>query len=241
MKNFPKRCRMRRSDSDLLLVAERELERLDEEELLRLVVLCRDGDEKSQCKPGAVWAELVARDIDRVRGIVAAFRHPVSGTRVAPDDIDQVAQDAYIRLLGMSFRGTSVGEYRSALWRCVTFQCMDHCRSAMEEDKRRSGSLDEQVATDEGDGRPKFEKQIAKMQDEWISEQDQLDRLRERREAMDEAIPKIEDERKRRVLEMTREGCTTDDIAKELGVSEDNVYQLRRRGLKLLQEILQGS
>jgi RNA polymerase sigma factor (sigma-70 family) len=232
---------MRRSDSDLLLVAERELERLGEDELLRLVVLCRDGDEKSQCKPGAVWGELVARDIDRVRGIVAAFRHPVSGTRVARDDIDQVAQDAYIRLLGMSFRGTTRGEYRAALWKCVWFQCMDHCRSAMEEDKRRAGSLDAQVATDEGNGRPMFEQEIAKKQEEWLSEQEQLDRLQERREALDEAIPKIEDERKRRVLEMTREGCSTDDITKELGVSEDNLYQLRRRGLKLLQEILQGS
>jgi RNA polymerase sigma factor (sigma-70 family) len=232
---------MRRNDSDLLLVAERELEALEADELLRLVVLCRDGDQKSQCKPGPVWAELVARDIDRVRGIVAAFRHPASGTRVERDDIDQVAQDAYIRLLGMSFRGTSVGEYRSALWRCVTFQCMDHCRRAMEEDMRRAGSLDEEVPTTEGDGRPKFEKEIAKMQAEWISEQQQLDLLQERREALDEAIAKIEDERKRRVLEMTRDGCSTEDIAKELGVSEANVYQLRRRGLKLLQEILQGS
>jgi RNA polymerase sigma factor (sigma-70 family) len=232
---------MQRRDSDLLLVPERELEALEAEELLRLVVLCRDGDQKSQCKPGKVWAELVARDIDRVRGIVAAFRHPASGTRVERDDVDQVAQDAYIRLLGMSFKGTSTGEYRAALWRCVTFQCMDHCRRAMEEDMRRAGSLDEDVPTSEGDGRPKFEKEIAKMQAEWVSEQAQLDRLQERREALDEAIPKIDDERKRRVLEMTREGCSTDDIAKELGVSEDNVYQLRRRGLKLLWEILQGS
>jgi RNA polymerase sigma factor (sigma-70 family) len=232
---------MRRNDSDLLLVAERELDGLGDEELLRLVVLCRDGDQKSQCKPGVVWAELVARDIDRVRGIVAAFRHPASGTRVARDDIDHVAQDAYIRLLGMSFRGTSRGEYRAAVWRCVTFQCMDHCRSAMEEDKRRAGSLDENLPSDEGDGKPKFEKEIAEMQGEWLSEQEELDRLQERRAELDEAIPKIEDERKRRVLEMTREGCSTDDIAKELGVSEDNVYQLRRRGLKLLQQILQGS
>jgi RNA polymerase sigma factor (sigma-70 family) len=232
---------MRRSDSDLLLVAERELDGLDEGELLRLVVLCRDGDQKSRCTPGTVWAELVARDIDRVRGIVAAFRHPVSGTRVARDDIDQVAQDAYIRLFGMSFRGTSVGEYRAALWRCVTFQCMDHCRRAMEEDKRRAGSLDQQIETDDREGRPRFEKDMAKHEAERISEEEELERLRERREALDEAIPKIEDERKRRVLEMTREGCSTDDIAKELGVSEDNVYQLRRRGLKLLQQILQGS
>jgi RNA polymerase sigma factor (sigma-70 family) len=232
---------MRRSDSDLLLVAERELEALEAEELLRLVVLCRDGDQKSQCKPGPVWAELVARDIDRVRGIVAAFRHPASGTRVERDDIDQVAQDGYIRMLGVLFRGTSVGEYRATLWRCVTFQCMDHCRSAMQEDMRRAGSLDEEVPTSEGDGRPKFDKELAKMQGEWVSEQEQLDRLQERREALDEAIPKIEDERKRRVLEMTREGCSTDEIIKELGVSEDNLYQLRRRGLKLLQEILQGS
>jgi RNA polymerase sigma factor (sigma-70 family) len=229
---------MRRSDNDLLAVTERELARLTNEELLRLVVLCRDGDQKAQCILEAVWRERIARDIDRVRNIVAAFRHPASGTRVARDDIDQVVQDAYIRLSKMSYKGTSEGEYRSAVWRCIDYQCRDHCRSAMVEDMHRARSLDQQRETDEGDGKPMYEDEIAKLELERLAEEEALELLRERHEAVDGAIAQMEDERQRRMLEMTRDRCSTEDICAELGVTPDNAYQIRRRALKKIREIL---
>jgi RNA polymerase sigma factor (sigma-70 family) len=233
---------MRRTDSDLLRVAEGELYRLDADELLRLVVITRDGDRISAAKAKVAWAELAARDIERVRGIVSAFRHPDSpGVRVEPDDVDQVSQDAYLRLLKMAFRGTSVGEYRNAMSTCVRFECMDHCRREMEKDKRRAGSLDEQIESDEGDRRGKFDKRIAKLERQRIDDDEALARLGELRDRLDGAIPKVDDERKRKVLEMTREGRPTEQIMAALEVSEANVYQLRRRGLKLVKEILDGA
>jgi len=232
---------MRRSDSDLLRVAEGELHRLDADELLRLVVITRDGDRTSAAKAKAAWAELVARDLERVRGIVAVFRHPDNpGVRVEPDDVEQVAQDAYIRLLGMAFRGISVGEYRKAMSTCVRYECMDHCRRAMQDDKRRAGSLDEKIETDEGDRRGKFDKPIAKLEQERIENEEALAQLEDLRDRVYDAIPRIEDERKRKVLEMTRERCSTEEIMTALDTSEANIYQLRRRALKLVRDILGG-
>jgi RNA polymerase sigma factor (sigma-70 family) len=232
---------MRRSDSDLLRVADGELHRLDADELLRLVVITRDGDRTSAAKAKAAWVELVARDIERVHGIVAAFRHPDSpGVRVEPDDVEQVAQDAYIRLLKMAFRGISIGEYRKAMSTCVRFECMDHCRRAMQEDKRRAGSLDDEITTKEGDTRPRFTEDVAKLEQERIEDEEALARLEDLRDRLYDAIPKIEDERKRTVLEMTRDGCSTEEIMTALDTSEANVYQLRRRALKLVRDILDG-
>ncbi len=232
---------MRRSDRDLLHVPDRELDRLSAEELLRLVVIARDGDRQSPEKAKKAWAALVAIDIDRVRGIVAAFRHRDSpGVRVEPGDVDQVAQDAYIRMLGMAFQGASIGEYRSAMRTCVTFECMDHCRREMDVDKYRAGSLEEEVTTGEGDSRPKFDQDISKLEKQRIADEEVLARLGELGVRLDDAIAQIEDERKRRVLEMTRDGCSTEEIMAALDTSATNVYQLRRRALKLIREILDG-
>jgi RNA polymerase sigma factor (sigma-70 family) len=155
-----------------------------------------------------------------------------------------VTQDAYIRLLKMSFRGTSVGEYRKAMRTCVVYECMDYCRREMEHDKQRAGSLDETRTTDEGDERPRYEKHIAKQERQRPADEEadeaELERLAERRVLLADALARVEDDRKRRVLEMTFDRCSTADIAEELGTSEDNVYQLRRRGLKVLRAILAG-
>ncbi len=232
---------MRRSDDDLLGVPERELDRLSDDELLRLVVITRDGDRTLAAKAQAAWKTLVARDIERVRGIVAMFRFPGHPTvRVELHDVDMVAQNIYLRAVKMAFRGTIELEFRAAMRKCVFYECMDHCRRKMEEDMRRAGSLDEEIATDEGDGRPRFDEDIAKLDEQRIEDEQALERLAERRVAVDKAIAKVEDERKRRVLEMTRDGCPTEEIMAELGTSEANVYQLRRRALALVQRILDG-
>ena len=232
---------MRRSDNDLLRVAEAELARLSEDELLRLVVITRDGKHKNPTKHRASWATLVEKTIDRARGFVTTFRHRDNpSVRVHPDNIGDVTQDCYLRLLGMSFRGTTKPEYRQAMRTCVTFECMDHCRREMEEDKRRAGSLQEEIDTEEGDKRPKFDKAIAKHEELRVADEEELARLAEQSDRLDEAIAKIDDERKRRVFEMTRDGCSTQEIMDAFDTSRDNVYQLRRRALAQVKENLDG-
>jgi RNA polymerase sigma factor (sigma-70 family) len=191
------------------------------------------------------WKTLVARDVDRIRGIVASFRHPDNASvRVASDDVDAVTQDAYIRLARIAFKGESVPEYRGLMWRCVTYQCKDHCRADMAEDKHRGGSLDEKIQSKEGDSRPKFESDVAALEEERMAEEkalaDEIERLGAQRDRLTDLIAKIPDENKRRVLEMTMEGRSTTEIAEALGTSEANVYQLRTRALKLIKKALDG-
>src|SRR5438874_2961137 len=169
-------CLMRRTDSDLLRVAEQELDRLSEDELLRLVVITRDDNRKSAITTLVAWGTLVERDIDRVRGIVAAFRHQDNpSVRVPRSDIEDVTQDAYIRLLRMAFRGTSIGEYRAAMRTCVKRQCMDHCRREMGEDMHRAGSLNETVQSGEGDERRKYEREIADQERQRMAEEEEIE------------------------------------------------------------------
>jgi DNA-directed RNA polymerase specialized sigma24 family protein len=66
------------------------------------------------------------------------------------------------------------------------------------------------------------------------------DREDERREAADFvawALPRIANERRRTVLERTLDGVPAAAIAADLGVSMDNLYQLRRRALSDLAKL----
>src|SRR4051794_4999848 len=232
---------MPRSDRDLLKATDRELERLRDEELLRLTVISRDGDHTSSKQARKAWETLVARDIERIRGIVASFRHPQHpGVRVPPADVGAVTQDAYIRLIGIVFKGTSTPEYRGLMRSCVKYQCLDHCRAEMELDKQRGGSLDEQVRPDDGDPRPRFEGDVARLEKERIAEEERLlaeaERLGDMRDRLTEAIATLDSEKKRRVLEMTFEGRSTEEIMAAMGESRDNVYQLRKRGITLIKK-----
>jgi RNA polymerase sigma factor (sigma-70 family) len=230
---------MFRKDSDLINTPEHQLNRLNQDELLRLVVICRDKDIG---RARAAWATLIELDMDRVRGIVATFRIPEHpGVRVAWANVEDVAQAAYIRLLKMlgTFTGSTEGEYRGAMRTCIRYACMDHLREEMKQEQRSAGSLDE-VATDkEGKGRPRFDSVIAKKEQEKIDEQEARERELELQRKLREAIESLDGNR-RRVLELDLERCPTAQIARELSTSEANVYQLRRRALQQVKKFLDG-
>jgi len=230
---------MRRSDSDLISTPEHQLDRLSQDELLRLVVICRDDPSRKR-KALEAWKTLVALDIDRVRGIVAAFTFPGQpGVRVQRDHIEDVVDSAYERLVRMlrTFKGASEGEYRAAMRTCVRYECMDHCRDEMGWEKPLAGSLDQQVTDKEGKGRLKFEPEIAKKEQERIDEQEAQERELELQRRVREAIESLDGNR-RKVLELTLAGRSSEEIAAELETSRDNAYQLRARGIRDLRQIL---
>ena len=74
---------------------------------------------------------------------------------------------------------------------------------------------------------------------ERIDEEEAQERARVFQERLERAITQL-DGNKRIVIEMTRDRCTTDQIAERLGISRDNVYKIRERGLTALREILDG-
>jgi RNA polymerase sigma factor (sigma-70 family) len=237
-------CHMRRADSDLLTTPPNELRRLNQDELLRMVVICRDGNEEEKARARGAWIALIESDLDRVRAIVKTFRFPKrADVQVRRDLVDDAVNDAYERLIKMlpNFKGATPGEYRAAMRTCVHFACMDHCIDEMEHEQGIGGSLEEKVKDEEGDARGKFDPQVYRRERERLEEQNaleqELERQRELLERIDQAAERLEGNR-REVWKMTQAGRSVEAITAELGVSRDSVYQYRRRALQDIKKML---
>src|SRR5688572_32333411 len=106
---------MRRSDLDLLRMPESSYEELSDDELLRIVALAReDSTGRHASKGRTAWGLLAERHFDRVRGVVATFRHPKRpDVRIPREERGDATQDAFIRLLRMldNFKGKELPEY----------------------------------------------------------------------------------------------------------------------------------
>lgn len=217
---------------------ERDLRRMREEELIRLVAQGRDSDESEhqQAALGA-WRQLVIGEYDRVRALVVIFRwRDHEHVQVAPEDYEDVAQKALercLRALRKSFLGESVGEFRNAVTTCVQFACMDHLRQEMARDKKLAGSIDDTLTDEKGDGRGRFDSDLAR-----IEERIEAGRFDARIELGDvaRAIDGLPDERMRDVLRLKAEGFASVEIAERLGLSEANVDQLASRGRRRLDD-----
>ena len=231
------------TDNDLLTVPEGRFASLKRDDLLRIVVLCRASDDPAeQRRARTAWETLVALDRDRIVTLVKLFRVKGHDARVERVDVEDVAHAAWERMRDVlrNFEGTVIPQYEAAMRTCVDFVCRDHCRVDMREDKRSGGSLDETIETDDGDQRGRFDSTIGKHERERILFEEQMERAVERRDAVREAIEAMEDERKRDVLLMTWDKVPDTEIAELLETTVDNVYQLRRRGLMIVREMLEG-
>ena len=231
------------TDNDLLSVPEGRFASLKRDHLLRIVVLCRASDDPDeQQRARAAWEMLVSLDRDRIVTLVRLFRVKGHDARVAKDDVEDVAHTAWERMRDVlrNFQGTVIPQYEAAMRTCVDYACRDHCRIDMRTDQRTGGSLDEEIQTDEGDRRGRFDGTIGKRERERILFEEQIERAAERRDAVREAIEAMDDERKRDVLLMTWDGVPDAEIAERLETSVDNVYQLRRRGLLIVMKMLEG-
>ncbi len=198
------------------------------------------GEGETQRARAAAWRVLIARDIDRVRGLVAAFRFPGhEQVRIAEQDQPDAVQYAYERLLAMlpNFRGATEGEYTTALARCVSFACMDLCRRLMRHEMRSGGSLEETLPDAEGEPRGRFD---------WLLERkgaqrgDDEARGRAELDALAAALGSLGNENMRRVISLTIEGHTSGEIGVRLGLSKVNVDQLRSRGLRQIDPGMEG-
>jgi RNA polymerase sigma factor (sigma-70 family) len=231
------------TDNDLLTVPEGRFASLKRDDLLRIVVLCRASDDPDeQRRARTAWEMLVSLDRDRIVFLVKLFRVKGHDARVAPADVEDVAHAAWERMRDVlrNFEGTVIPQYEAAMRTCVDFVCRDHCRVDMRGDMRSGGSLDDTIATDDGNSRGRFDKTIGRHERERILFEEQIERATERRDAVRQAIETMEDERKRDVLLLTWDKVPDTEIAEQLDTSVDNVYQLRRRGLIIVREILEG-
>lgn len=220
----------------------RDFARADDAELVRLVARARDSQDPSDKNAGtAAWKTLVARELDRVLGLVVTFRFPGEpGVRVDPADYDDATQAALERCLVpllRSFHGTTPGEFRAALITCTRFACMDFCRGQLRRERGLAGSLDEQVPTGEGDAVGRFDRDMAELGSRI--EEARFD-ARLGLEAVAAAIESFPNENMRAVLRLTSEGYSSAEIAERLGLGVANVDQLRSRGYRRLEETLRN-
>jgi RNA polymerase sigma factor (sigma-70 family) len=207
---------------------------LRDEELVRLFAHARDRGDRDRAVQ--VWEQIVINNADRVTAWVAAWRYPGSGDRVQDVDRDEAASRAFWKVgrkMVDTFRGDTVPELRAAMKRAVDFACRDTLRHVAVYDKHHAGSLDEPAGEDSALSR--YEEELA--DDGGFEEIERAEEQATTAARLGRALQELPDNQ-RQVFEMTLDSKSVPQIATALDTSENNVHQLRSRGMKKLKEVL---
>ncbi len=211
--------------------------------LLRRYAVARDNGDLDLA--GELWEQLAVNNFDRVKQIVKAFRFTPGGRGIPEHEWGSAASEAYIRVvaMGASFRGIETGRFYAAVVTCVQNACRDFGRKELRHERRLAGSIDKTFEPD-GEAGP-FDAALAAYDAEL------RERLAEAVEAeagrlvaeqlVGWATAQIQNDNYREVLDMTFQNIPAEEIADQLGISMDNVYARRSRGLKELEKILRDS
>jgi RNA polymerase sigma factor (sigma-70 family) len=207
-----------------------------------MALYCRHRDGGELARALVLWQDLAVRNVDRVQQLVKVFRFP-GGERLPADRVPDATQESFVRVvaMGKTFRESTLGQFRVALITCVSNACMDYGRKELRHDSRAAGSLDERYEDDDEAG--PFDAALARhlrerAEIEAAALADEVARA-EAHDLVAWGIAQIENDNHREVLELTLiEGLAGDEIADRLGISHDNVYQRRHRGLKRLEGVL---
>ena len=167
------------------------------------------------------WEELVVDFYDRIDGFVYAAHKG----RLDAGEHELAVQESLIRFssnLVNTFAGVSMGELVNATKTLARGICMDVQRRSMRE---HPGPLDAEDLAGPG----------------WELEEssrryEESQRSAEIRDFLAWALPQVGEER-RRVLELTFHGAELPEIMLELGITRDNAYQRRSRGMKDLAKL----
>jgi hypothetical protein len=174
------------------------------------------------------WGELVIDFFDRIDGFADAEHKG----RLNDSEHELAVSMSLTRFsanLIHTFHGRSMGELVNATKTLVRGICIDVQRSAERERARRGGSFDDGWNDAErGPGRWEA--------DESYRRHEAQETAGEIRDFLAWALPQLSGDR-RRVLELTFEGAELPEIMAELGISQDNAYQRRSRGLKDLAKL----
>jgi RNA polymerase sigma factor (sigma-70 family) len=190
-----------------------------DEERLRRFVARRDAGDVAGAR--RCWEELVEANFDRIVGIVSLQARG----RLSPHERDEAVQRAIVKIwrnMVSTFDGTTMGEWVNAVRTCAGFACADVQREAARRSARETG-LDESAEYQWGD--------VARQEHRREGERTDA------RDFVEWGLPRLRDERRRRVIERSLDGVPAEEIAAELAVSLPNLYQLRSRGLKDLAKL----
>jgi RNA polymerase sigma factor (sigma-70 family) len=190
-----------------------------------------------------IWEQLAVNNFDRVTQIVKAFRFSPGGRGITDHEHGSVASEAYLRVIAMgaNFRKREAGQFYAALVTCVQNTCRDYGRAELRHDRHAAGSIDATFEPD-GDAGP-FDKAIAAYDEQLRAEAGDAVAAEHSRTQAEQlvgwGISQIANANYRDVLEMTYvHKLSADEIAEQLGISIENVYARRSRGVKELEKIL---
>ena len=192
-----------------------------------------------------LWEQLAVNNFDRVQQIVKAFRFYPGGPGIPEHERGSAASEAYMRVvaMGASFRNSEAGRFYAALVTCVQNACRDFGRKELRHEKHTAGSID--TPFEPGGEAGPFDAALAAYDAELRERsteavEDEVERL-QAEQLVGWGITQISNDNYREVLQMTFQSIAAEEIADQLGISMDNVYARRSRGLKELERILSDS
>ncbi|MEN0013961.1 MAG: sigma-70 family RNA polymerase sigma factor [Solirubrobacteraceae bacterium] len=180
------------------------------------------------------WVWIISAESQRVRGIARGFRHhALPGGRIPDHDIDDIAAEVFMRLHGKvdQLQGRSVGELRAFLRTATDYACKDYVRAHVVDDRRRAGSIDDTSPDGQSTA---TERALSEIAARMAADDEEAEIAR----AVVHPALGLVDEDKRAVLMMDQAGASVEEIMERFGISRDNVYQRRRRGLKQLRDAI---
>jgi DNA-directed RNA polymerase specialized sigma24 family protein len=206
-----------------------------------------DAHERGDVAAAAdLWERLAVNNFDRVKQIVRAFRFTPGGRGIPADEHGSAASEAFIRVMSMgaNFRKREPGRFYAALVTCVENACRDFGRRELRHSKRRGGSID-QTYDPGGEAGPfdaalaAYDEHLRRQTDEAIAAE--LGR-HEAEGLVAWGVSQIANDKHREALELTLlKKLSTAGATERLGISAENLYQRRRRGLLELERILRDS
>ncbi len=199
----------------------------DDEHLRRFLAARARGDSREMRR---WWNELVIDFFDRIDGLVGAAHRG----RLDDDEHDEAVQLSMIKFsknLIETFAGDSMGELVNATRTLARGICIDVQRKSIRVRDVESNSFDAGWDDDKEDA-PSRSWETGEAWERAEREERRQDTI----EFLNWALPQVAESR-REVLKLTFEGAEVDEITGVLGLSRDNAYQLRSRGMSDLKKL----
>ncbi len=207
----------------------------EEDAAVRRFIVARDAGDRVAA--AAAWEALIVREERRIRVYIMGWRD-ANGDRLPASEREAVFARTLTRASTGMFKASNFrdvrtsGQLRAWLKTCVGYAAHDQYRSWMRHEKHAAGSIDEPAGED-GTG-SRYESVLI---DGAASPERYLEKS-VAHDAVHTGLAKVPNDKQRKVLEMDLLGVPDDEIAAALDVNVGYVYQLRRRGLMKLKEVL---
>ena len=199
-----------------------------EEEHLRRFLAARDKGDVAAMRHW--WEELVIDFNDRMDGLVYLAHRGQLDVEEHEDAVALAMARFSLRLIN-TFAGVSMGELVEACKTLARNICIDVQRAAIRRREREGRSIDSGWDADAED------RSMTRWEaDEAADRFDREERSADTVDFLDWALPQLPPDQ-RRVTELTHHGATIPEIMEELGITQANAYQLRRRALQKLEKL----